>query len=378
MTVPRLAWLVLAYLAVVPGDTHGNFGPGRGGSLGEPTGLKDVVIEHETLTLDMRPLEKDRFASISVRYDLRNTRSNNRLDLVFVAGNPPGPMELTLDGKAIPCTPFAHSNLPASWRTPESTPGIDTGPLRYLVSKPGVWSFQITLSPGKHRLEARYSALAGVKREEAATKLWQLAYILAPAREWAGFGRLDVTVLLPAGWRSAAEPQLERDGDMLTGSFDRIPADALALTVQHPIPVGHETLVEVGGTVFFGSLWLGPVVSLVAGVVIGRRLARRGRSGRRGLVPIILVSASLAVVMLVAGYFRMFGLDLLIPPFQSNIYPGVNVIVFLVATLLLFILDLAVAQIALFFTHKALAPHHPPLRGSSHARSSSWSGEGTP
>ena len=55
--------------------------------------------------------------------------------------------------------------------------------------------------------------------------------MLAPARAWDGFGGLDVTVHLPACWAAASRPELARVGDELRGSFDAVPADALALTV---------------------------------------------------------------------------------------------------------------------------------------------------
>ena len=124
----------------------------------------------------------------------------------WIPGNhrPTGPAEditgvvFSVDGKPLPCALVEHPTLPLSWRTPERTPGIDSEPLAYLVKEPAAWSFQLTLSPAKHLLEAPYLALAGVDCDKAATKLWQLADVLAPARAWAGFGYLDVTVHLPA------------------------------------------------------------------------------------------------------------------------------------------------------------------------------------
>jgi hypothetical protein len=40
-----------------------------------------------------------------------------------------------------------------------------------------------------------------------------------------------VTVSLPACWLAASRPELTRSGDELRGTFDSLPADALAFTV---------------------------------------------------------------------------------------------------------------------------------------------------
>ena len=60
--------------------------------------------------------------------------------------------------------------------------------------------------------------------------------MLASARACDGCGGLDVTVLLPACWAAASRPELARvsdalSGDELRGSFDAVPANALALIV---------------------------------------------------------------------------------------------------------------------------------------------------
>jgi len=49
-----------------------------------------------------------------------------------------------------------------------------------------------------------YPAEAAVYRTSQLMPVWQLGYVLAPAREWGGFGRLDVRVELPRGWEAAA------------------------------------------------------------------------------------------------------------------------------------------------------------------------------
>jgi hypothetical protein len=98
-----------------------------------------------------------------------------------------------------------------------------------------------------------------------------LAYILAPAREWAGFDQLNVKVQVPTGWRFKSEPVLDSAGaNEFSGTFSGVPADHLALTAQAPfdearlLPIGH---------------WPG-LATLVLAVVLGPALAwGAGRSG---------------------------------------------------------------------------------------------------
>lgn len=86
------ASLLLAELVrgfVGPGAAEANAGPPPtrpGDHVGEPWGeLAGIVIEHETLTLDLRPLTAHDPASIEAQYQLRNDGPPRRIDLVFVA-----------------------------------------------------------------------------------------------------------------------------------------------------------------------------------------------------------------------------------------------------------------------------------------------------
>lgn len=244
-----------------------------GDPVGEPSGdLRSVTIEHEALGMDLRPLEGGDPAAISATYDVRNGGRQRKLDLVFVA---PSVEErgtaVTLDGAGVPSHVSTESDLPPSWRPPENTPPLGGGrEIDYGVTGGRVLSFTIALPPGPHRVEVRYRARPSTYSGDSPVRYWQLGYVLAPAREWAGFGGLDVTVRLPSGWRAASRPDLKRDGDALTGSFERIPADSLALTVQAPVPRA-VNVVPLG--------WIGGLVAVVLiAALAGRWLRRRRRT----------------------------------------------------------------------------------------------------
>jgi hypothetical protein len=208
-----------------------------GDALGEPAGgLRSVFVEHETLRMDLRPLADGKPAVVEATYRTRNDGAARTLRLLFVADGLRGAGEVWLDGRPVPSRRVSPGPLPASWRAPGETPALDSGTLAYEAKHAGALAFQLPLAAGRHAIRVRYPAQASVFQTSGLMPVWQLGYVLAPAREWGGFGRLDVRVELPRGWSAAASPSLRREGDALVGSWRGIPADALALSAQAPAP----------------------------------------------------------------------------------------------------------------------------------------------
>jgi hypothetical protein len=271
-------WLVAApVLLAGPDGAWGNAGPSwhEGDPVGEPApSLASVFIERETLSIDLRPLARGGRALVEAAYLLRNDGEGRTLDLVFLAAALAGSGgAVRLDDRPVPrgvATP--PGPLPESWRPPATTPAIGGSTrLDYLVQSSGVIPLTPTLPPGRHLLSVRYEA-APSGQATGAKVSWQLGYILAPARLWAGFGGLDATVRLPSGWEAASDPPLSRRGDRLVGSWDRLPADALALTVRRP------SRWALAGLLALGIALLGLALCRRLSFRIGRRLGRHGRS----------------------------------------------------------------------------------------------------
>jgi hypothetical protein len=283
---PRSVALLLILILALPSSAWGNAQPPwRAGSVaGEPNGLEAVVIETETLKIDLRPLADGKPALVEATYRLRNDGETRTTELVFVTGSSLGELtSVKLNDADVAHTRTALESMPAEWQPPKKTPRIGGGegvPYHFRKDKGTLLAFRVSLAPGANVLQVRYATQASAWSGSEPTRYWQLAYILAPARAWGGFDKLQVTVQLPPGWRAASEPGLTRDGDELTGIFKGIPAAALALTVQSPPPDPAPTWARpaAAGVSWLAAVIGGLILTWRLGIDAGRWLARRGRS----------------------------------------------------------------------------------------------------
>ena len=269
-----MALLLCAFFAA--SHAEANAGPPYytdGQVAAEPSGLEGIAIVHETLDIDMRQLHPNprkkyddtdspgirNPIDVSVAYSITNRGPTRELALVFASGAPStAGFSVLLDGQPVAAQPAISVTLPAEWLPPATTPGLDSADLLYLDppqqmrtdagavvdwrhypsssarSTTSTYAFTVTIPTGNSALAVQYRAEPQQHRSGGYTdnlNSYQFAYVLAPARAWDGFGGLDVTVRLPACWLAASRPGLTRVGDELRGSFDAVPADALALTV---------------------------------------------------------------------------------------------------------------------------------------------------
>ena len=188
--------------------------------------------------------------------------------------------QVWLDGVPVPVQMHGRLDVPALWTGIAETPGLDGEPLAYEASlaDPAGLRFTLAVGPGQHQVRVQYRVRAG--SNDAGThpnRTWQVAYSLAPARLWAGFGQLDVTVLVPEGWDAAASLPLRDDGGgRLVGRFAGVPGDVLAVAVRAPRPAGRRVL---HGLAFLAAVVVAAAFGALGGIAVGRRGAR-GRRGR--------------------------------------------------------------------------------------------------
>jgi hypothetical protein len=262
-----------------------NMGPEWYGVFGTTAqgGVKEIDIRRETLTLDLRPLVDREPVHVEATYEVYNPGPGRTLHLVFVAGSESvNDFEVRLGGKLLSSVVLSGDEvkwrwetMPANWKTEREAglPAIGGGRAYAPFHRPGVGltliAFQCHVPTGASTIQARYRARAVGTTEGYPTTTWQVLYILAPAREWKSFGQLEVTVRLPANWECLSTTKLERDGDVLRGSFDGIPSDSLIVGARVPVGpwfgwmVGLYILVYIlavlggGGVCWFFGGWLG-------------------------------------------------------------------------------------------------------------------------
>jgi len=277
--------------------------PMRGGELAaEPSGLDAIHILSEALDIDLRPLSRAEPVHVSATYILRNEGSARDVALMFVtASNRVQGLRVTLNDQSVPASlaTLDPTELPAAWRPPAITPGLDSRDLGYYPASMNGGSlatamFKPHIPAGQSALSVQYTAEAVRYNYAEPTVHWQFGYSLAPARAWASFGLLQVTVHVPSGWRAAAAPSLTQTGDTLRGAFKGVPADTLALTVR-AYPSSAYALVTSGLSVLV-------MAALAIGLVAVLRASWRRGSALRGVWPVALGASTLwAIAVFLIG-----------------------------------------------------------------------------
>ena len=291
--------------------------------IAEPVGIQGVRITREMLSIDLRPAERGQRGIVEAVYYLQNEGPEQHLDLLFAFGSEDNAdWSITLDDVPITGARTENTDTPRAWWPPATTPGLDGDTLSYgpgwITVRP--LAFSIVVPAGASVLKVRYHAAVRIHLARPAM-VRQFAYVLAPARAWAEFGGLDVTIQLPGGWPVAVTPVLERDGDLLRGRFDAIPANAIALTMRPPVPEAYLTTKRVA----WGLYPLVAIIGLIGCWVCGGALRRRDQRSRppgasrshpsllRNVVYAAAIGMTFGVLMFTTGLAAAWGPDLAFP-----------------------------------------------------------------
>lgn len=275
MTTRTLAALLACLLAssAAQANTWPLFSQRRGQAGYEVEGLPQTSILHETLTIDLTDVPGGGDARVEVFYRVAHEGEEIRAQLVFL----PDTVEkrgisVTFDDGRVSvgdAQPFK-----SRWDLPATFPGLPGLPGHSdLISVQGTYSplsghsFDVDLTEGEHELRIEYAVEPGtLSFPRDPVEYHQLLYALAPARGWKAFGTLHVDVLVPPGWQINSEPPLDRDGDDLTGDFEGLPANYLALTFAPPNNYG---TLDAANTSFGGAAFL--LVIFVPVLLLKRR-----------------------------------------------------------------------------------------------------------
>lgn len=308
-----------------------------GDAIGEPTGaVAHVAITHEDLSFDLRPLADASPVQVHMTYFLRNDAPSTSAELVFLADHAitdGSTFAVTFDDSPVAATATTLTQLPDAWKPPTATPALDgTSSIPYATTPGTAFRFTVLIAPGPHRLSVAYAVKPGRMAVPETTATWQVAYILAPARQWASFGDLFVQAQLPAGWRARAIPAMDRNRDTLTGHFVGVPADSMVLSASFPIDVHVATIPEwlsshwplFAGLLLttlavtsalswprgrrwvllpFGALWAGPAAWVWMGTGYVTPPATQYTGGKCGFVTAgcLLMPGAVVIAMIAAG-----------------------------------------------------------------------------
>lgn len=240
----RYAPLVLLVLFLPSAKCLGNLsGPWHPGQLLlDVEGVKDIAIVREKLQIDLRPLEQRDLIKITATYVIDHRLPPKDLPLTFITGvDSVKGVHCRHNGKPLSFTTRQVVNMPANWKPPGETPGFvpDEQLLnsRNITDTQHEWIlFTVPLQTGQQVIEVSYEVEAGAYYSLYYTaRYWQTAYILAPARTWKSFGKLEVEVLAPDNWQVKSNLPLVQQGHLWTASFDGLPADFITLTTHHPM-----------------------------------------------------------------------------------------------------------------------------------------------
>jgi hypothetical protein len=234
-----------------------------GDAVGEPTGaVAQVAITQEDLSFDLRPLADAKPVSVKAVYQLRNDGPAVNVTLDFLADGAleaSGVYTVALDGGAVAAdeTTLPADQVPAAWLPPTITPSLGgQGPFDYPTEATCLGSdthnsscsipicqFTLAIPTGGHTLAVSYQVQPTSYYGAGSRIVWQLGYILAPARQWESFGDLALTVTVPNGWLVATNPSLTRSGDTLFRDFPSLPGNDVAISAEYPrssgsVPLG--------------------------------------------------------------------------------------------------------------------------------------------
>ncbi len=317
-----------------------------GNQVGEPSGqLRDIDILRERLTIDARGLANGGDALVDALYHVRNGGAGGTIDMLFVAvALIDSTSEIWIDGRRVEGS-VVGDDVPLRWRPPMTTPSISgaKAPVYEVRDTMGI-HFPLFLPAGEHEIRVRYRARVTANHlSDDPVRLWQLAYVLSPARDWRSFGGLDFTLLLPAGWRLASNPPLERSEVGYVGHWADLPGDAIALTMQAPAASSSlSTASDIALTIL---LTLGFAYGCISmGRMLGRWLVRKGRTVALAGPAALLAGVVWSVAIFIGG--TLYSSSHVDPLQQSHRFGYVKMIMTFGYAILAFVVGAVLTQVA--------------------------------
>jgi len=266
----------------------------EGELVGEPTGdFRNLGIVWEKLNFDLRPLNNLEESTVTAIYQIRNDGEEIPVELLFVSpGIKTG--NVTIDGKKIAAETIKNPKLPSTWQPPSQVPTSGGGSIQYFVNKSSNSSlkFKPTIPQGEHQIQVKY-VVEPSSYDTSTYKDYQIVYILAPAKNWAFFKRLDVEIKIPSNWKVATSLPMKPTGNILKATFDKIPADNLAISTRPHLPWYVMPIIQLTPVGFY-------IGGLIAAGLIGKATNRRTREEKIRFFIALFVAIPLGIIAFLA------------------------------------------------------------------------------
>ncbi|MGB3640454.1 MAG: hypothetical protein WBA39_23200 [Rivularia sp. (in: cyanobacteria)] len=306
-----VATFVLVLLSLmIPEAVNANMaGFHIGESIGEPTGdFRNLGIVWEKLNFDLRGLKDLGESTVTAIYQIRNDGEEIPVELLFVS---PGikTSNVTLDGKTIAAEKIKNPKVPPTWRAPSRLPTADGGSLKYfpLGFSNSALKFKPTIGRGEHQIQVKY-VVEPSSYDYSIYKDYKVIYILAPAKNWAFFNRLDVEVKIPEEWKVATSLPMKRTDNILKATFNKIPADNLVIATTPYLPRYLSSIIS-----------LIPVVFYIGGLIAARYIGIATTRKIDELIVRLLIAIFVAVPLGIAAFYALAMIGIFFQKGLSNL-----------------------------------------------------------
>jgi hypothetical protein len=253
-----------------------------GDASGEPLGsLNNIAILHETLTFDLSSLtHQEQSAHITAVYQLQNNGQQTTANLVFIS---PGIVrgKIFFDGTLVRSGKAEEIVIPSSYAPPSASPPFNEQdkayPIHYTITenRSSGFQFQIAIPAGKHELKVSYDAEMASYGEVRPVIIYQIGYVLSPAKDWQSFGDLAIQVIFPDEWEISASLPLQKTKNMAAATFEGLPADTFAISIRKPI---NPIKIKVLDAMQYAGIPSALILGILFGMLFGRPFAAKKQS----------------------------------------------------------------------------------------------------
>ncbi|NUM33434.1 MAG: hypothetical protein HUU50_02725 [Candidatus Brocadiae bacterium] len=225
-----------------------------------------LKILDETLTLDLRSLEKSEKVSIQASYIIEHEGKSENVSFVFLT---PGISEenVLFDGEPVKSYSMSHEELIKLTEKYLTSNHLSFSIHRSISNPKGLDGarFQIFVPTGKHKLNVSYKATLWHYWTPELYQSLSIHYFLQPAKEWSSFGKLCIRVHTLPQWKAVIMPFSYDEGEpvryQLTEGywekqFERLPGDWLIVSLKPAEGI----LVSL---LYWGTPWLVTVIALM-------------------------------------------------------------------------------------------------------------------